>query len=130
LANYSGCEGDFTFGGVVMLCNKWTFKDEVTITDVASKSSGGFAYGLGCMRKGSGTFEGYVDSTVHVSDPNKIKAGATGAFELELESGGSSISGSCIIKDVTFDSELTGVTKFSGSFETRGEYYLPGEATS
>lgn len=130
MANYSGCEGDFTFGGVAMLVTKWDFSDEVSLTDVASKGSGGFAYPIGCQRKGIGNFEGWVDSAVHASDPNKIKAGTVGAFEFELEDGGNSISGSAIIKTCKFESDLNGAAKFSGSFETRGAYYLPGEATS
>ncbi len=127
---YTGCSGDFILGGTSVLVSKWTFKDTLSTTEVMAKGDGGFNYSLGCSRKGEGTFEGFLDEDVHNTSPFLLKAGKSAAFELELSLGGDSISGTALIKEVSIEHDYKGVAKYSGSFETRGAYYLPGEPTS
>lgn len=127
---YNGCQGDLIFEGDNAYLSKWEWTGTVATQQVAVKGSGGFSVELGCTRSGSFTFEGAFDKNIHQGDPPMIYEGITGAFELELEDGGVSISGTCLIKEFKIVSDSQGFVQFSGSAATIGPYFLPGESTS
>jgi len=127
---FAGIYGDVTFDSVLLHTMNWNFTDEATAIPTSHKSSGGFAKLITGMRKGSGSFEALWDGDIDLQDPPVIRSGSTGAITLRLSegSGSETITGTAVIISCEYTHDLEGAFKYNCSFETDGEYKVPGEA--
>jgi len=115
MAYYSGDSGTVTIPGISTLaCKQWTANHEIELVDVSNKTSGGFHESITGLQKLTGSAD-------CVYNGHKVVVGTSGAFTFNFPDT-STITGTCWVEKVGYESDTTGAVMVKIDFTATGSF--------